>query len=822
MAQKLTTTQESLASQTTKNLILILEIEGVETIYSSGVLYRNWKIGDPGVKIGDPGLKIGGRINEPNGRPLIDPMRSQKEISQQLEVERGGSGSVQSINISLTDYNGEITRLISPGYVVDEILGREATVYVAFEGGSHPEDSFRLFQGVIDTTTPAQSYVNIRVAHAQKLEDIDLFIPATAELIGAHDDLVTTLSMTTIDNFHLPVSGGVSLDCFVKIDDEIIQYTSAFEDEDTFELQNCTRGVFGTTAANHDDEAEVEALYRLSGNAIDLFLAILLSTGELVADNFIVPSIGHVSEFQTIQNAVLFQGVDIAKKYNIVEGDRVQIEGSENPENNFLFEDGRVIESISTSGYGSYIVVSGGPLTNEISESITCSIKSQYDVLPVGCALKSKMVDIEQILAVGDVVGAGIAQYEFDIDEEINAKEFLSEQICMPSGLFQVPRVGRVSLDSTLPSIAGASAVVLNEKNILNPDKLMITRSINKHFYNGVLWKYDFDIVTGKAANARFRADAQAIAKFGKFEKILKLESYGLKKTQATKSLIELQSSRLIERYKNGAEGVAVDVSFATGFNIDIADTVILDGRNLGLSDTRNGTRNFSPRVMQVINKDMRLKSIVTLILLDTSYSEQGRFTVIGPSSKVLTGSTNDRLLLGSLFKSLDTQDSEKRKWEERYTGQKILVKNDDYSIQEETYIQGFDPQNTRAMLVSPALSFTPTPGMVVTMPKYDESDDSLMQIYKELHGFINFTSKVAASIDNQSFEVEPQHVGRFQKDLEIEIRNADYSDHALVKVSDVNGTTVSVSSTLPFVPDTTHFIQKLKFLDGGKPYLIL
>ncbi|WP_417447239.1 hypothetical protein [Kangiella sp.] len=822
MAQTLTTTQESLAAQTTKNLILILEIEGVETIYSSGVLYRNWKIGDAGIKIGDPELKIGGRISEPNGRSLIDASKSQKNISQQLEVEQGGSGSLQSINIALTDYNGEITRLVSPGYEVDEILGREAVVYVAFEGGSHPEDSFRLFQGVIDTTTPAQGYVNIRVAHAQKLEDIDLFIPATAELIGEHDDTVTTLALTTVENFHLPVSGDVELDCFVKIDDEIIQYTDVFEDETTFELRNCTRGMFGTTAATHDDDAEVQTIFKLKGNAIDLFLAILLSDGELIADNFIASAIGHVSEFQTITNAIFFEGVDLYSKYGIVEGDLVELQGCEDENNDFLFEDGRVIESIGKSGYGSYIVVSGAPLTNEISEAITCSIKSQFDVLPVGCGLKSKMVDIEQILAVGDVVGAGIAQYDFDLSEEVNAKEFITQQICMPSGLFQVPRVGKVSLDSTLPSIAGATAVVLNENNILNPDKLKITRSINKHFYNGVFWKYGHDVVTEKPSFARFKVDAESLKKFGKFEKILKLESFGLKKTQATKSLIELQSSRLLERYKNGAEFLSVDVNFATGFNIDIADTVILDGRNLKIADTRNGTRNFSPRVMQVINKDMRLSSTITLTLLDTSFSEQGRFTVIGPSSKILTGSTSERLLLGSLFKDLDTQDSEKRKWEERYTGERILVKNDDYSIQAETRIIGFDPQNTRAMLVSPALPFIPTAGMIATMPKYDESDDSQMQIYKELHGFINFASDIVTSIDNKSFEVEPEHVARFEVNKEIAIRKLDYSDYARAKIENITGNLITLVRELDFTPDTSHIVERLVFADGGSPYLIL
>lgn len=77
------------------------------------------------------------------------------------------------------------------------------------------------------------------------LTDIDQF-----DLSGAHTDSVTTITLNSTNM--LKTSG------FVKIDDEIIKYTS----KTSTQLQGCTRGVLGTTAVSHSDNAAVFAYYR--------------------------------------------------------------------------------------------------------------------------------------------------------------------------------------------------------------------------------------------------------------------------------------------------------------------------------------------------------------------------------------------------------------------------------------------------------------------------------------------------------------------------------------------------------------------------------
>lgn len=75
--------------------------------------------------------------------------------------------------------------------------------------------------------------------------DMDQF-----DLSGAHSNSVTTI---TLNSTQMLKNSG-----FVRIDDEVIKYTS----KTSTQLQNCTRGVMGTSAASHADNAAVFAYYR--------------------------------------------------------------------------------------------------------------------------------------------------------------------------------------------------------------------------------------------------------------------------------------------------------------------------------------------------------------------------------------------------------------------------------------------------------------------------------------------------------------------------------------------------------------------------------
>lgn len=75
--------------------------------------------------------------------------------------------------------------------------------------------------------------------------DIDQF-----DLSGAHNNSVTTI---TLNSTQMLKNSG-----FIRIDDEIIKYTS----KSATQLLNCTRGVLGSSAVSHSDNAAVFAYYR--------------------------------------------------------------------------------------------------------------------------------------------------------------------------------------------------------------------------------------------------------------------------------------------------------------------------------------------------------------------------------------------------------------------------------------------------------------------------------------------------------------------------------------------------------------------------------
>jgi hypothetical protein len=112
------------------------------------------------------------------------------------------------------------------------------------------DNPLELLDGTSETKTAHELRQNLYACRASDVpvgfEDIDF-----SYLDGAIDDAVTTLTLASTDLF--PDAG------FVKIDDEIIQY----EAKTATTLTGCTRGVLGTAAAAHDDEAICNIYYRV-------------------------------------------------------------------------------------------------------------------------------------------------------------------------------------------------------------------------------------------------------------------------------------------------------------------------------------------------------------------------------------------------------------------------------------------------------------------------------------------------------------------------------------------------------------------------------
>lgn len=147
-----------LASQQTKNPVIVVQIEGVPDLLVNTTLYMDAKYGDP-IEYGDAGLVYGGLApyivtNEDGStstfRPYMDLDGSSLTLGQKLEPEQG-KASVSTLNLAFIDFQGYMTRLVTPGQIVPEILGCEVRVFIGFTQISYPGDFLEVFRGYISS-----------------------------------------------------------------------------------------------------------------------------------------------------------------------------------------------------------------------------------------------------------------------------------------------------------------------------------------------------------------------------------------------------------------------------------------------------------------------------------------------------------------------------------------------------------------------------------------------------------------------------------------------------------------------------------------------
>jgi hypothetical protein len=88
------------------------------------------------------------------------------------------------MQLNLIDKDGKITELISPGVVVDDILGRKATVYLGFQDTAFPQDFIVVFNGIIDEVS-AGSNIVLNIAHPEARKRSEIFQPRVTKLASS-------------------------------------------------------------------------------------------------------------------------------------------------------------------------------------------------------------------------------------------------------------------------------------------------------------------------------------------------------------------------------------------------------------------------------------------------------------------------------------------------------------------------------------------------------------------------------------------------------------------------------------------------------------
>ena len=477
---------------------IALVIEGISTVFGAVNIEKIARYGEDSITYGLADLFYGGTVPIEDQKEYISfSGGTSTEIRQTLQQDKGVAESVSNMTVALIDQNNEITNIIAPGNVVPDINGRRCKVYFGFDGTAYPDDYIIIFRGIVQSTESLPGLVRMNLSHPDQKKRSTIFNPASSALSGAMGSGDTVSNVTSSADFLARITGpdGSTIDgdfrTYLKIDSEIMEYQSISGNQ----FQTLTRGVLGTTAAAHSSGATVESFYRVGGstsNAIELSLKMMLS-GEntFQFDNIIITNFVRISASSSVANAIFFSNRDIIEETNVQVGDFIETTGATNGANNVSPSTTiKVSDIVIVEGVGSYIVVGGVSFVEEVATSALLKIRSQYDVWPDGLRMKMDEVDISEH---DDIKNTFVVDFSLDfyLVDEINGKEFISQQIYDPVGCFSLPRKSQASLGIHVPPLPNENIISLDIDNVVDPKAIKIQRSTNKNIINTILYKYE-------------------------------------------------------------------------------------------------------------------------------------------------------------------------------------------------------------------------------------------------------------------------------------------------------------------------------------------
>jgi hypothetical protein len=826
MAQELTILTRTIAAQQTKTPNLVLKIDGIDLIFGYIDLMKSARYGEDGIMFGDPGLVYGGATTDENSRDYVILEKSSNNITQQLLQDKGAASSVSNVKIALIDVNDSLTALFQPGATLDDILGRDAEVYMIFNGTRFPDDAISIFFGILSDIDFGAGNCILNIAHPDQLKKQEIFTKAQTNLTASIDASQTTLDVEVAADFLLPVD---TFKTYLKIDEEIIEYTGITSNQFT----GLVRGSLNTIADTHDDEAEVESLYSVTDNAIALALKMMLSNPDepigLAGIEF--ASLADIplndGRREVGDNTLAFSGTTFNKN-GVGVGDTIyvtfQYDGTD-----YELPAPVVITQIDTIG-GNVILTTTDDLfflfdldipTNRaiLASPGFIDVVSRYNVWPDGLRMKMKHVDLIQHQNYLTLFNSSYPEMTVYLKDTVEGKSVIERDFYYPNGLYALPRGGKSSVGMTLPPLAQFETINLDESNVTNLAQLSIKRSLNKNFYNSVVYRYNEDSLEDKFLNGRVTVSQESINRIPIKNNPLKVEARGLRDDEITSSLIDRQSVRFLDRYKYGTEYIAnVEVLVGDGFNIEVGDVVVFGSPGMKLSDSSTGTRNFSPRLFEVVNRSLNIKTgKLSLSLLNTSFSLDGRYGVVSPSSNVVSSSAG-KIEIAPSFSN--TATSELFKWQP-YIGLNLLVHSEDWSTQETVTLRGIDPTNVNTLLVE-GMTVTPMAGWILDVAHYGSGNSQENALLKRLHCYFNPQEEVDTGTSGTIFSVIDE-TNLFVGAL-IRVHNSDYSIYSpQVEITDITGTTITVGKTLGFTPASGQLIELIGFAsDNGQPYLYI
>ena len=733
------TTMARFASQSLNfRPLIVVTFEDVPTAYGSGEISEPIRIGDTGLEIdnynGDAWY-IGGNRPLVNQGTLImlGPQggRTTTVLSQQLDPDKGIGSSVTNFIVSLLDKAQAATRLISPGVVVPEILGRKCKVEVGFVDLAYPKDFVTVFRGIVEGTDPNPASVDFSMSAREQQKRQTVFNRVQGILDGALSNVgaITTITLEDASAFPVPVLGpdgtyDSSISFYVQIGDEYFRYTGVSGNQLTGVTRNPSPFNFGQTT--HDDGDPVNLMVRLEGNGLDLARKVMLSgkngyykTG-VAATNF-----RQITPTEFVDNAIYFQGVNVNEAYGVYPGDFITTASATNGANNVTLKE--ILEVVQVED-GSYIVVDDVTFVTEVGTPVAISLRSKWDTLGIGCAMSSDDVDLAEFDRIYRLFLSSFPM-DFRLKDGVEGKTFIEDQLLRPMAAFSIPRKGRVSIGYHIGPLPGSEIPKLDISNVLNANQLRPKRSISKNYYNTIKYEIDQNVNEQSKYEAVFEfGDQTSKDRFKTGVRQISFKSDGMRTELQGETNGDRSATRFLNRYKSAAEYIeGVQVNFSVGFPLEIGDLVIVDYTSLKMSDIRTGTREGDSRLMQIINKKTDYTTgISTLSLIDTNFDLTTRYCLISPASLIRSATSAQVFSIKESFESVYGAN-EYLKWV-RFGQIYVTVRSPDgvtrNAIRRISSIAG----NT--VTLDSALPFTPQPDDLMHFAPYDYATDQQKLIY--------------------------------------------------------------------------------------------
>ncbi|MEN0060242.1 MAG: hypothetical protein AAGB31_15495, partial [Bdellovibrio sp.] len=418
---------------------------------------------------------------------------------------------------------------------------------------------------------------------------------------------------------------------------------------------------------------------------------------------------------------------------------------------------------------------------------------------------------------------SGFFDYDFYLKDTVQADEFIQLELYRPSGCYAVSKLGRASISVTMPPMAGENTKTLDETNIINPSSLRIVRTYSENFYNSVVYKYEKDAVEDEYLRGRITYSQKSVSRVPNVKNIsYKIESDGIRSSLESRSKIDTQARKILDRYQYGAEKISnIEVLYKVGYDIDVGETVIFGSAALQISDSTLGTRAFRPRAMEVVNKRVYpTQGKVVLDLLNTAYALNAKYGTVSPSSLVGNGASSSVIVLKHGL-ATPTLKAENYKWT-RYVGEKIRVRDSDFTVIGESTIIGFSESNTNHMLISPPLGFTPLENYIVEPMPYSDNESTK---WKDFHVYFNPRVFVESSPSSNQIEVGASDVDKFVVGSILRIHSQDFtfdSDALEFRVVAIVGNILTLNEAVGFSVLPGYVLDLIGFKDGGAPYRLL